>query len=146
MASARAPRCAADDRDPARSRPDRADRAPHVVKSAGVLSGEPPVDGTRLAVRHVLRLHRDLGKSAEAVAEEYGLTLAQVHDALSYAYDHPDEMAYHEERHKLRNIMREQDVVYVAGRLIDRQRLKPSDVPPGAVVYTWETLPKELDE
>ena len=74
------------------------------------------------------------------------LTLAQIHDAVSYAYDHPDEMEYHEERHWLRTMMRENDLVMENSRLIDHERLRPEDVPPGAVVYTWVTLPKQDDE
>ena len=119
---------------------------PHVVKSADTLGGEPRVEDSRIPVRQVFNLFEAGWSVAEIMADFPPLTPAQIHDALSYAHDHPDEMAFHEERHTLRNIMREQDVVYVAGRLIDRNLLKPSDVPPGAVVYTWETLPKEFDE
>jgi uncharacterized protein (DUF433 family) len=117
---------------------------PHVVKSADTLGGEPRVEDSRLAVRHVLRLFES-GTAPAAIAEKYGLSVAQVHDALSYAYDHPDEIAFHAERHKIRNVMREQDLVMVNSRLISRTALKPSDVPNGATVYTWETLPPELE-
>jgi hypothetical protein len=41
--------------------------------------------------------------------------------------------------------MREQDLVMVNSRLISRAELKPSDVPDGTTVYTWETLPPELE-
>ncbi len=80
------------------------------------------------------------------VASYPPLTPAQVHDAISYAHDHPEEMAYHEERHKIRNIMRDQDLIYVNSFLIPRDRLRPEDIPPGAEVYDWETLPKQEDE
>ena len=55
-------------------------------------------------------------------------------------------MDYHRERHRLRNVLKDGDMVYVAGRLIFRDHLRPEDVPPGVEVYTWETLPRELDE
>ena len=74
------------------------------------------------------------------------LTLAQVLDGLSYAFDHPDEMAHYERRNKIRAVMKEFDDVMVNCRLIRRARLRPEDVPPGATVYTWETLPKQEDE
>lgn len=119
---------------------------PHVVKSADVLSGEPTVEGTRLAVRHVLRLYRDLGKTAERIAEEYGLTVAQVHDALSYAFDHPNEIADHVERHKIRNVMRKHDLVLIGSRLVRRNQLASIEAPPGTPVHTWETLPPQPDE
>ncbi len=117
---------------------------PHVVRSADTLGGEPRVEGTRIPVRQLANLFA-AGWSIDEIVDDFPpLTPAQIHDALSYAHDHPDEMAFHEERHKLRTIMREQDVVYVAGRLVDRARLDPTDTPPGVTVYTWETLPKEI--
>ena len=119
---------------------------PHVVKSADATGGEPRIEGSRMPVRQVYNLVEAGTTVAEIVDTWTWLTPAQVHDALSYAYDHAEEMAYHEERHKLRNVMREHDIVYVAGRLIPREHLKPTDVPPGTVAYTWETLPKEIAE
>jgi hypothetical protein len=74
------------------------------------------------------------------------LTLAQVLDGLSYAFDHPGEMEYDEQRNKIRAVMKEFDDVLVNGRLFPREQLRPEDVPPGAIVYTWETLPKQEDE
>ena len=73
------------------------------------------------------------------------MTLAQVHDALSYAYDHPDEIAFHAERHKIRNVMRDLDLVMVNSLLLTKDELAKRGVPEGAVVYTWETLPPELE-
>jgi hypothetical protein len=55
-------------------------------------------------------------------------------------------MHFHRERHKLRHIMRDHDMVLVNSFLIARSRLKPSDIPEGATVYTWETLPRQEDE
>ncbi len=118
---------------------------PHVVKSADVLSGEPTVDGTRLAVRHILIRHRDAGMSPDEIATMFGLTLAQVHDALSYAFDHADEIAFHIERNKIRNVMRKHDLVMVDRRLLSPKQLADVDVPAGTPVYTWETLPPELE-
>jgi uncharacterized protein (DUF433 family) len=117
---------------------------PHIVKSADTLGGEPRIEDSRIAVRHVRGL-AEAGMTPVEIAEKYRLTPAQVHDALSYAYDHPDEIAYHVERHKIRNVMRDHDLVMVNSRLIARAELKPSDVPEGTTVYTWETLPPELE-
>lgn len=102
---------------------------PHVVKSADVLSGEPTVDGTRLAVRHILIRYRDAGESPEEIATDFRLTLAQVYDSLSYAFDHPDELAFHIERNQIRNVMREQDIVMVGRRLVARRHLDQVDIP-----------------
>jgi uncharacterized protein (DUF433 family) len=119
---------------------------PHVVKSADSMGGEPRVDGWRMPVRQLYNMV-EAGESVDDILESFPfLTRAQVHDALSYAYDHPDEMAYHEERHKLRNVMKKHDMVLVGNRLIFREQLTPADVPPDATVYTWETLPEGFDE
>ena len=119
---------------------------PHVVKRADTRGGEPIVAGTSLAVRHVLHLHRDLGESDASIAQKYGLTLAEVHSALSYAYDHPDEIARYEEENQIRTVMRTQDLVLVGDRLVSRRRLGEIDVQEGTPIYTWETLPDELAE
>lgn len=119
---------------------------PHVVRSVNTLDGEPRVDGTRIPVRQISSLFAAGWSIAEIVDDFPPLTPAQIHDALSYAHDHPDEMAFHEERHERRTIMREQDVVDVAGRLVDRDRLNPAEIPPSVTIYTWETLPREIAE
>ena len=119
---------------------------PHVVRSADTLGGEPRVEDSRIPVRQLFELF-EAGWSVARIVEDFDdLTPAQVHDAISYAYDHPDEMAHHRERHKLRNVMKRHDMVYVDSRLIFRDRLRPEDVPPGATAYTWETLPPWEDE
>lgn len=118
---------------------------PHVVKRAGVLGGQPIVDGQRIAVRHLLDLYES-GMSVDEILKTFPtLKPAHVHDALSYAYDHPDEMAAVAERRRLRNVLRAGDLVYVDGRLIPRAALDRVEVPSGVPVYTWETLPDELD-
>jgi uncharacterized protein (DUF433 family) len=118
------------------------------VKRTDNDTGEPIIDGTRLEVRHILINYRDAGESPEEIAEMYCLTLGQVHDALSYAFDHLDEIEFHIERNKIRNVMREQDLVLVGGRggiLIEKHRLSEIEIAPGTPIYNWETLPAEPD-
>jgi hypothetical protein len=88
------------------------------------------------------------GMTAEEIVADFpDLTLAQVFDALSYAHDHPDEMAFHRERHKLRNIMKEYNLVFYNHELLSPERLAArGPLPPDAEVYTWQTLPSDLDE
>jgi uncharacterized protein (DUF433 family) len=118
---------------------------PHVVKRAGTLGGEPRVDGTRIPVRQIYEMAKG-GMSPDEIAERYpSMSLAQVHDALSYAYDHPDEIASHQERHEIRSIMRDLDLVLVGDFLVKRNRLMEMAVPEGTPVYTWETLPPHLE-
>ena len=119
---------------------------PHVVKSSDTLGGEPRVEGTRIPVRQIAAMFA-AGTPIEEFARDYPpLTPAQIHDAISYALDHPVEMAYHEERHRLRNILRTGNLIYFEGRLLLPQQFAALDLPPDAVYYTWETLPPELDE
>lgn len=64
---------------------------PHITRHPGVCGGEPVIDGLRVTVRHVATQHRQ-GESASLIAEALGLTEAQVFHALSYFFDHQDEI------------------------------------------------------
>ena len=64
---------------------------PHIVRLEGVCGGEPVIDGLRVTVRHVVTLHRR-GETIVEIAEALGLTEAQVFHALSYFFDHRDEI------------------------------------------------------
>jgi len=64
---------------------------PHIVRLDGVCGGEPVIDGLRVAVRHVVTLHRR-GETILEIAEALGITEAQVFHALSYFFDHCDEI------------------------------------------------------
>lgn len=64
---------------------------PHIVQIASVCGGEPVIDGLRVAVRHVVTLHQR-GEVIVDIAEALGITEAQVFYALSYFFDHRDEI------------------------------------------------------
>jgi uncharacterized protein (DUF433 family) len=64
---------------------------PHIVRLAGICGGEPLIDGLRVTVRHVVTLHRR-GETILEIAEALGITEAQVFHALSYFFDHRDEI------------------------------------------------------
>jgi uncharacterized protein (DUF433 family) len=119
---------------------------PHIVKSADTLGGEPRIEDTRISVLLIFDMFEG-GIPLDEIREGYpDLSLAEIYDAISYGHDHPEEMQFHRERHKLRNIMKKYDMVMVRSRLIPRELLKPSDVPDGVPVYTWETLPPQEDD
>jgi uncharacterized protein (DUF433 family) len=59
---------------------------PHIVRLDGVCGGEPVIDGLRVAVRHVVTLHRR-GETILEIAEALGITEAQIFHALSYFFD-----------------------------------------------------------
>lgn len=68
------------------------------VTDDDVLGGDPRLDGTRIGVIHVYRRYED-GETPEEIAADYdGVTVADVHTALAYAFDNPEEMRAIEER------------------------------------------------
>lgn len=64
---------------------------PHIVRLQGVCGNEPVIDGLRVAVRHVVTLHRR-GETICDIAEALSITEAQVFHALSYFFDHREEI------------------------------------------------------
>ena len=64
---------------------------PHIVRLEGVCGGEPIIDGLRVTVRHVATLYLQ-GETIQMMAESLNLTEAQVFHALSYFFDHRDEI------------------------------------------------------
>ncbi len=64
---------------------------PHIIRLEGVCGGEPVIDGLRVAVRHVVALHRQ-GETILEIAEALCITEAQVFHALSYFFDHREEI------------------------------------------------------
>ena len=61
----------------------------HLTKRA---DGRTHIVGHRLTPYDILTEY-ELGEEPEVLAEEYKLSLAEVYEALAYAFDHPDEMA-----------------------------------------------------
>jgi len=57
-----------------------------------VLNGKPCIAGRRIAVEHVAVWHERLGMSADEIAGEYDLTLADVYAALAYYFAHRKEI------------------------------------------------------
>ena len=75
---------------------------PHIEKTPEVRGGKACIEGTRIAVVDIVLLHKR-GLSPQEMLGYYArpLSLAQVHSALAYYYDHPEEIeAYFEESHK----------------------------------------------
>jgi uncharacterized protein (DUF433 family) len=64
----------------------------HLVSTPDVLNGRPRIDGHRISVSDVVNLHVRLNAPVSEIAEDYGLSLAQVHAALAYYYDHRAEI------------------------------------------------------
>jgi uncharacterized protein (DUF433 family) len=65
---------------------------PHVSRDVGIQGGRPVIRGTRFPVSSIVQNHRR-GLSVDEVLREFPhLTPAQVYDALSYYYDHQEEI------------------------------------------------------
>jgi uncharacterized protein (DUF433 family) len=64
----------------------------HIERTPGICGGRPRITGRRITVAHIASAHKEADLSAKEIASEFGLTLGQVHAALSYYYDHREEI------------------------------------------------------
>ena len=62
----------------------------HIVTDPDVLGGEPIIVGHRIAVSDVAIWIVYHHESPLAIAEEFHLSLGEIHAALAYYYDHKD--------------------------------------------------------
>jgi uncharacterized protein (DUF433 family) len=72
----------------------------YIVKTPGIAGGRPRIDGHRIRVQDVAIWHEWHGWSPDRIASELELTLAQVHAALAYYYNHIAEIRRDLERDK----------------------------------------------
>jgi uncharacterized protein (DUF433 family) len=64
-----------------------------IVKTPGVCGGRARIDGHRIRVQDIIIEYEWQGLSPEEICREHpGLSLAQVHSALAYYFDHRDEI------------------------------------------------------
>ena len=66
--------------------------AAHCVETPGVRGGKARVDGSRITVADIALMHLRLGHTLAEIAGRYQLSLAAVHAAMAYYYDHRDEI------------------------------------------------------
>lgn len=64
----------------------------HIETTPGVAGGKPRIAGHRITVQNIVVWHERMGMSADEIATDYGLTLADVYAALAYYYDHREEI------------------------------------------------------
>lgn len=66
---------------------------PHIQKVEGVCGGEAIIEGTSIAVWHIIDYYYTVGMSVEQILADWDyLTPAQVFSALAYYYDHKQEI------------------------------------------------------
>jgi len=63
-----------------------------IVKTDGVMGGQPRIDGHRISVLQIYERVNEEGMAPETVSSDFGVELADVHLALSYYYDNVREM------------------------------------------------------
>jgi uncharacterized protein (DUF433 family) len=62
---------------------------PHIVKTEGVCGGAAVIQGTRIAVWHIVDYYYKVGLSVEEILADWDyLTPSQVFSALAYYHDH----------------------------------------------------------
>ena len=54
----------------------------------GVAGGKPHIAGHRITVQDVVVWHEYMGRSADEIATEFDLSLADVYSCVAYYYDH----------------------------------------------------------
>lgn len=66
---------------------------PHIVKVEGISGGQAILEGTRIAVWHIVGYYYKVGMSVEDILAEWSyLKPAQVFSALAYYHDHKVEI------------------------------------------------------
>ncbi len=66
---------------------------PHIVKIVGICDGQAAIEGTRIAVWHIVGYYYKVGMSVEDILAEWTyLTPAQVFSALAYYHDNKQEI------------------------------------------------------
>jgi uncharacterized protein (DUF433 family) len=64
----------------------------HIVATADTLGGKARIAARRISVEDIAIWHLRLGKTVDEICAEYHLSLAEVHAALAYYYDHQVEI------------------------------------------------------
>ena len=64
----------------------------HIEITPNVMGGKPRIAGHRISVQDVAIWHEKMGQTAEQIAGEYNLRVADVYAALAYYHDHREEM------------------------------------------------------
>lgn len=70
---------------------ERKTKHPYISINPKISGGQPAISGTRITVMDIAIRYELMGWSADKIVDEYPhLKLEQVHDALSYYYEHKE--------------------------------------------------------
>jgi uncharacterized protein (DUF433 family) len=64
----------------------------HIAITPGIAGGKPRIAGHRITVQNIVIWHERMGLSADEIAHEYELSLADVYASLAYYYDHREQI------------------------------------------------------
>ena len=64
----------------------------YIEITPGIRSGKPRIAGRRITVADVAIMYLKMGQSLEEIAGKYQLSLAAVHAAMAFYYDHREEI------------------------------------------------------
>lgn len=125
---------------------------PYIVRKSGVCGGSPIIEGSRITVRLIAQLVKT-GTSAEEILASYPhLSLAQIHDAISYYFDHREEIEQDIEDDKIKNILKKYNLRLIphteidgVGRLVTEKDFESLPEEEKEKAYTWKTLPERWE-
>ena len=60
----------------------------HIEITPGISGGKPRIAGHRITVQNIVIWHERMGWSVDEIAAEYDLSLADIYAALTYYFDH----------------------------------------------------------
>jgi uncharacterized protein (DUF433 family) len=63
-----------------------------IAITPGICGGKPRIAGRRITVQNIAIWYERLGLSADQIATDYQLSLAEVHAGLAYYFAHRDEV------------------------------------------------------
>lgn len=73
---------------------------PQIVKTEGVLGGDPRIEDHRIGVYQVYQRYVESDETPEEIATSYDISVAEVHTALAYAFSNSGEMRDMEARNQ----------------------------------------------
>lgn len=94
----------------------------HIEITQGIAGGKPRIAGHRINVQNIVIWHEWMGRSADEIATEYGLTLADIYAALAYYYDHRIEIDESiRDSEAFVEVLRQKTISKVAQKLYERK-------------------------
>ncbi len=96
----------------------------HIQITPGVCGGKPRIAGHRIRVQDIVIAYEHQGMTPDEIVDDYpSISLADVHAALAYYYDHLEEI-----RQQIRESEEFADRMAAATPSILRQKMKDHDV------------------